>query len=205
MDAAAHGAAAVRSEAEDERRSREQSLRAASARFRVLVLTPSCRRCAMDFCKDPMCTCFSSRSPIKASSCFKCSASSPMRRLVIVLQVFRRLRPERAQLAARAIELGLAKLDQALREILLGVPEIACASAFANAHSSELLIDVQIPPRFVRPDVLWFPIAFPFQIEPRGARCGSYSRRPRNRGQAGRRRSPARRSGSRRGADEPRD
>ena len=37
----------------------------------------------------------------------------------------------------------------------------------------------QIPPRLVRPDVLWFPIAFPFQVEPRDARCGSYSRRPR--------------------------
>jgi uncharacterized repeat protein (TIGR03803 family) len=33
-----------------------------------------------------------------------------------------------------------------------------------------------------RPDVLWCAIAFPFQVEPRDARCGSYRRRSWNRG-----------------------
>ncbi len=67
--------------------------------------------------------------------------------VVIFLQVFRRRRPERAQLA-RAVELGLAKLYDALREILFGVPEVACSSAFANACSSEPLIDVPDPTAF---------------------------------------------------------
>src|ERR1700688_2742041 len=49
-----------------------------SGSSRVFVLTPSCRRFAMNFCKDPMCTCFSSKSPMKTSSCFNCSTASLM-------------------------------------------------------------------------------------------------------------------------------
>ena len=67
--------------------------------------------------------------------------------VVVVLQILRRRRPERAQLA-RAIEPGFAKLDYALREILFGLPNVACSSAFANACSSELLIDVPDPASF---------------------------------------------------------
>jgi hypothetical protein len=44
----------------------------------------------------------------------------------------------------------------------------------------------QIPPRFVRPDVAEFPMAFSFQIEPRDARCGAYSDPPRSPDQRGR-------------------
>src|SRR5271167_5231808 len=67
--------------------------------------------------------------------------------VAIFLQVFRRRRPERAKFA-RSIELGFAKLDYALREILLGLPDVACSSAFANACSSELFIDVPDPTSF---------------------------------------------------------
>jgi hypothetical protein len=67
--------------------------------------------------------------------------------VVVVLQVLRRRGPERAQLA-RAIEPGFAKLDYALREILFGLPDVTCSSAFANACSSELLIDVPDPTAF---------------------------------------------------------
>ena len=67
--------------------------------------------------------------------------------VVVVLQVFRRRGPERAQLAC-AIEPGFAKLDYALGEILFGLPDVACSSAFANACSSELLIDVPDPTSF---------------------------------------------------------
>jgi hypothetical protein len=61
--------------------------------------------------------------------------------MAVFLQVLGRGGPERAQFA-RAIEFGFAKLDQPLREILLGLPDVARSSALANACSSELLIDV---------------------------------------------------------------
>ena len=44
--------------------------------------------------------------------------------VLVVQQVFRRCRPERAQLA-RAIEPGFAKLDYPLREIRFGLPDVA--------------------------------------------------------------------------------
>jgi hypothetical protein len=67
--------------------------------------------------------------------------------VAVFLQVFRCGGPERAQLA-RTIESGLAKLDYAPREILFGLPDVACSSAFANACSSELFIDVPDPTPF---------------------------------------------------------
>jgi hypothetical protein len=82
---------------------------------------------------------------MKGSSCLSRNASSMVRFFtVIFVQVLGRGGPERAQFA-RAIEFGFAKLDQPLREILLGLPAVARSSALANACSSELLVDVPDP------------------------------------------------------------
>ena len=67
--------------------------------------------------------------------------------VVILLKIFRRRGPERAQ-PARTVEFGLAKLDYAPGEVLFGLLDVACSSALANARSSELLIDVPDPSAF---------------------------------------------------------
>ncbi len=64
--------------------------------------------------------------------------------LGVVLQIFRRSGPERAA-RAKAVKHRLANLIHPLGEMLLRLREATCSSAFANADSSVLLVDVPDP------------------------------------------------------------